>query len=291
MVAPPGEEALVVTLWQDGGGESGTGGVVPTSTLDLPGGTGQAPSVAISPDGRWLAYTGISQLVDAAPAVYVVPLDGDGEVPGSLDPDLGAAIEIHTVTVADELDAIDALIEWSGPVADDGDVSRLRVRGADRQGALVLERTADGFQVQQRETYDGAVGGAIDISSDFVATDDGPVFAAGATASGTRCSRAARASRRRGARHLGVVPRRVSLDARGRTALLVGGGTAVTLRFPAGDGRRRPTGSATTWSPVRCSVGSHQPPRDRTPSRRNRPDRVRWSSGTVSWSPTTRRCR
>ncbi|MEX0835929.1 MAG: hypothetical protein WD010_07545 [Nitriliruptor sp.] len=228
VVTPPGEEALVVTMWQDGDGDPGTGGVVPTSTLDLPGATGQAPSVAISPDGRWLAYTGTSQLVDAAPAVYVVPLDGDGEVPGSLDPDLGAAVEIHTVTVADELDAIDVLIEWSGPVADEDDLSRLRVRGAERQGALVLQRTGDGFQVQQRETYDGTVGDAIDVSSDFVATDEAAVFAlehAGGTGVRVRLGDTA------GGTDLGVDAEAVSLDARGRTALLVGGGTAVTLRF------------------------------------------------------------
>jgi hypothetical protein len=205
-------------------GTRDVGGV--TETTSLPGGSGMAPAIAVSADGEWLAYTGISQTVDAAVAVYAVPIEADD---ATLD--LEAAQEVLTVTAPDPPDAVRGLVQWTGPAGTDGDTSHLLVRNPDGFEGLTLEREGDGFITVDRAPVDAE--GAQDVSSGFldpgadptpafrlVVADDGEVQVAfdGTVTAVT-------------SNFVGDV----ALEARGRSALLVGSGTALALRFPGPD--------------------------------------------------------
>jgi hypothetical protein len=231
-----GPASLVVI---ERGGAGPTVSVTPTS--DLPGGTGVPPVIAISADGEWLAYTGISQTVDAAVAVYVVRIDA---VDATLDP--ARAVEVHTPAAADAPDLLRGLRGWIGPTSPEGAVSHLFVATSEGVEALVLERAdtgsgspgsprAQGFTDVERVALDGggvedvASGLVVDVSHTHLDADLAPAHrlafredgALEVAFDGTRSVIGDRF----------VHDDEVRLDARGRTALLVGGGTAVTVRY------------------------------------------------------------
>jgi hypothetical protein len=199
------------------------------AAVDLPGGTGQPPAVSLSADGSWLAYTGVSQTVDAAVAVYVVPIE-----PRTGTLDLDGYEEVYTVASGDPSDVIVDLVQWAGPTGEGGE-SLLYVAGQEGQGAIVLERRGDGFEVQQRATFDGASRDALDLSHAFVAQDpyEDPVFLLERGEDGLPAVRSKDAVA--STDQLGAHPDEVALDARGHTALLVGGGNAITVSFDGSD--------------------------------------------------------
>lgn len=119
----------VVTYVRRDGGE-----VVSSLTRgrELPGGPNNRAPYAVSPDGGWLAYLGGS---GEEPVTHVVPIDPRT---AALDVD-----QVHT------LDGGPTFVQdWTGPVTDVGDRSRL-VGHVGEAGFVeqTLERTADGFVV------------------------------------------------------------------------------------------------------------------------------------------------
>jgi hypothetical protein len=282
LVAAPGgtAERFRAVAVQDRGDEPATIEVIDrtgtepagsvTDTTDLPGGSGMPPSIAISADGEWLAYTGISQTVDAAVAVYVVRIDA---VDATLDP--ARAVEVHTITAPDAPDTLRGLLGWVGPTSPEGAVSHLFVATAEGVEELVLERAdtgsgspdsprAQGFLEAERVDLDGgeaegvASGRVVDVSHTHLDADLAPAhrltvredgelelaFDGTASVVGKRFAPATRSA---------------STHA-GRTALLVGEGRAFIVRYPEA-GARAGTGAGTRGRRSRRRGHRRCPPR------------------------------
>lgn len=201
-----------------------------TVTTGLPGGSGVAPSVAISPDGAWLAYTGTSQSVDAATAVYVLPIE-----PRDEPLDTAAAEEVYTVDGGDVSDAVYGLLQWTGRTGADGDDSLLHLHGGAGTGALMLRRTDDGFSFEGRDGAYPPAQGALDLSSDFDTEEAGAADRFLLLQGDGPGDLVLRRDDEEVIFH-DVEVEGASLDARGGTALVIAGGTATVARFEGDSG-------------------------------------------------------
>lgn len=208
--------------------DAGTG----IDVTDLPGATGDATSVAVSPDGGWLAFTVPAAEAGAAPAVYAAPIDA-----ATARIEIDQVVGLQATASGDPSDAIAELLEWSGDVGADGDVSHLWVRGepagdgeTGQVARLAIERTDDGFAVGRFETR-VAPEGAVDVSTGFRADADGELWVLDRDAED-------RPRVSLGGREIAVDldAEELTIDARGDTALLLLDGTALLARFPSGGG-------------------------------------------------------